>query len=191
MAGTDFAAAIAGWHDFYLMIGTAAATLIGLLFVAVSFHIDAIVQEDGAHIRVFEWQTFTAFIRILVLALVFLIPLPTPDSIGRALIVVGAISLFDTVQTVRLFERLRQLRQVGRVRYAVWRILVPLACNVGLIAIGVLVERSGDSGVLYWLVSIQLTLLVSAARSAWELLVGVAQRKARLAVAPGGAEVRT
>ena len=29
------------WHEFYLMTGTAAVTLAGLLFVAISLHVDA------------------------------------------------------------------------------------------------------------------------------------------------------
>jgi hypothetical protein len=34
-----FTQAVEGWHDFYLMIGTAAATLVGLLFVSLSLNV--------------------------------------------------------------------------------------------------------------------------------------------------------
>jgi hypothetical protein len=37
---TDFTNTIKDWQTFYVMAGTAAATLIGLLFVAVSINID-------------------------------------------------------------------------------------------------------------------------------------------------------
>jgi hypothetical protein len=44
MMAEDFAAIIVGWHDFYMLAGSAAATLLGLLFVAVSLHIDTIAK---------------------------------------------------------------------------------------------------------------------------------------------------
>ncbi len=36
--------AIAAWHDFYVMGGAALATLIGLLFVAISLHLEKILE---------------------------------------------------------------------------------------------------------------------------------------------------
>jgi hypothetical protein len=47
-----FAQAIEGWHDFYLMVGTAAATLVGLLFVSLSLNVDVITREANADLRV-------------------------------------------------------------------------------------------------------------------------------------------
>lgn len=41
---TEFAEAVAGWNDFYMLAGSAAFTLLGLLFVAVLFHIDVITR---------------------------------------------------------------------------------------------------------------------------------------------------
>jgi len=39
--------ALSEWHDFYLLTGTAAATLLGLLFVAVSLNAE-IILSGGA-----------------------------------------------------------------------------------------------------------------------------------------------
>src|SRR5256885_8632469 len=36
------------WHDFFLMVGSGAAALAGLVFVAMSINLDAIVQ-DATH----------------------------------------------------------------------------------------------------------------------------------------------
>jgi hypothetical protein len=36
-----FLQAVDQWHDFYLMAGTAGATLIGLLFVSVSLYLES------------------------------------------------------------------------------------------------------------------------------------------------------
>ena len=37
--------ALKGWHDFYLLVGTAGATLLALLFVAVSLGIGFLTEE--------------------------------------------------------------------------------------------------------------------------------------------------
>lgn len=40
-----FAEPIASWENFYMLTGTAAATLVGLIFVSVSLHIDFIASN--------------------------------------------------------------------------------------------------------------------------------------------------
>jgi len=44
-----FAEWVHGWHEFYLMTGTAAVTLAGLLFVALSLHLDRLVEKNKVH----------------------------------------------------------------------------------------------------------------------------------------------
>jgi len=39
------------WHDFYLLTGTAAATLLGLLFVAVTLNAEVILSGARPHIK--------------------------------------------------------------------------------------------------------------------------------------------
>jgi hypothetical protein len=68
------AQAVEGWHDFYLMIGAAAATLMGLLFVSLSLNVDIIACQASAGLRVLAAQTFTSFLSAVMLAVLFLIP---------------------------------------------------------------------------------------------------------------------
>jgi len=42
----SFQAAVGGWHDFYLLAGTAAATLVGLLFVGLSLHLRIVIASS-------------------------------------------------------------------------------------------------------------------------------------------------
>ena len=45
--------ALKGWHDFYLLVGTAGATLLGLLFVAVSLGRGFLTKERQRGTRTF------------------------------------------------------------------------------------------------------------------------------------------
>ena len=53
-----------GWHDFFLMSGTAAATLVGLLFVAVTLHVQAIVRPETRGAHDFARATFLDFLTL-------------------------------------------------------------------------------------------------------------------------------
>jgi hypothetical protein len=71
---SEFSVAVAGWHDSYILVGTAAATLVGLLFVSLSLNANEIAREANADLRVLAAQTFTSFLIVVMLAVVFLIP---------------------------------------------------------------------------------------------------------------------
>src|SRR5205807_10507970 len=42
-----YQAALAGWHDFFILAGTASATLAGLLFVGLSLHLRIVVTTSS------------------------------------------------------------------------------------------------------------------------------------------------
>src|SRR5262249_34662541 len=53
------------WHEFYLMAGTAAVTLAGLLFVALSLHLDRLVDESHEHLLALARVTLVSFTMVL------------------------------------------------------------------------------------------------------------------------------
>jgi hypothetical protein len=163
-----FSAAVDIWHDFYLMIGTAAATLVGLLFVSLSLNADAIILPANSDLRALAEQTFSTFLYILSFAIFFLIPHQEPLGLGLPLLAVGGIGLY---RTVRNFFRTRpsQTRVWGRGNLAL-RFITPLICFFALIiiSISVLIGRTGG---LYWLIPVMISLVVAASINAWDLLL--------------------
>ena len=45
---TSFAELVEDWHDFDVLVGTAAATLVGLMFVAASIGASVFTEKDPA-----------------------------------------------------------------------------------------------------------------------------------------------
>jgi hypothetical protein len=165
-----FAQAIEGWHDFYMMVGTAAATLIGLLFVSLSLNVDVITREANADLRVLAAQTFTSFLNVTMLAVLFLIPNQVPLGLGLPLLGISGYGLYETV---------RRLLKTRRARPRTWgrggmthRLVVPTVCFSALLIVAVLVLL-GETGGLYWLVPVMIFLVVAASRNAWDLLMGL------------------
>jgi hypothetical protein len=69
------------WQTFYAMIGAASATLIGLLFVAVSFGTSEMVVQHVANLQTFVTPTIVHFIAALIIAAIMLGSFPaTPRS---------------------------------------------------------------------------------------------------------------
>ena len=80
------------WHDFYVLIGTAAATLIGLMFVAASIAASYMTEQHQAGIQSFYTPTVVHFATVLITCVVLVAPLgATP--LGVLLLAIGAAGL--------------------------------------------------------------------------------------------------
>jgi hypothetical protein len=170
---------LASWHDFYLTMGTASASLIGLLFVALSLHIDAITGDARDDLRAFADQAFSSFTIVLLIAVFFLIPDDGAETLGSLYIV---LSFFAAYRMLRRAPAVWRSRARGRPGEAtIWRFVLPTAAVVGLFAVG-LGLLLGQRSALYWLVAVIIGLLMSAARSSWDLLikVGTERRAAKV-----------
>jgi hypothetical protein len=163
-------ATFASWHDFYLTIGAASASLIGLLFVALSLNLDTITETSSEDLRALGEQAFNSFSLVLLIALFFLIPTNDPTTYGVAFV---ALAVGGSYRMLRRAPPVWRGRQRDRLGESVgWRFVLPAAAMLGLLAsgIGLVVDQPSA---LYWLVAVIIGLLMSAARSSWDLLVKV------------------
>ncbi|MGI8826231.1 MAG: hypothetical protein ACR2JC_11415 [Chloroflexota bacterium] len=92
----SFSSTIASWQSFYVLAGSASATLIGLLFVAVSLHIDLIGESGAAVILSMARRTFIRFILVVLVALLFLVPHQNPQGLGLPLLALGVVDALRT-----------------------------------------------------------------------------------------------
>jgi len=173
----SFAEAVLRWHDFYALVGSAAAGLVGLLFVSVSLHLDVITQSVGGEARALAEQTFTSFIYVLFIALLFLIPAQSPVGFGLPLVLMGVVGCRRTAQTGLQFWRARQApeRMLGS-RYVWRRFAYPAVFYVALTVVSLAALR-GRVAALAWVLILVMFLLLSATVNAWELMLLLALGK--------------
>jgi hypothetical protein len=168
-------AAIGRWHEFYLLAGTAAVTLVGLLFVALSFHLDTLLHESKAHLLGTARMAFTSFVYVLMLSLAFLAPELSPRSLGLFLLVLSAFLLGHAAWVTIAHHRKRE-RDVNdrflRRRYVATGFIAALAMASGA---GFL--QHPEEKWFYNFAFIVAVMLVNAASISWDLLVQVGRLK--------------
>ena len=149
-------------YDAYLgAVATAAAALIGLLFVAVSVRDDTIFGPNA--IPGGEALAVTAFIGLVNSFVVSLLGLIPKTNIGEPAVVMAVISI---VSTVRLYRRLH----AGRNPIILAVTLLAYAAQLGY---GVLlIIRPHDSDQVINLCFLIFATLVVSLQRAWSLLRG-------------------
>ena len=173
--------ALEGWHEFYLMAGTAAVTLVGLLFVSMSFNLEILLDESRAHLLSHARESMINFIYVLILSLMFLAPHQGPRVLGWSIaalsMVMIGIALYSIVRSRRLDGTDVHEKFLGRRRRTT------LIGHLAAIFVGVSMAVRLDPYQAYWMIGIVAMQLGNAAGSAWDLLVEVGKLKRKLEAA--------
>jgi hypothetical protein len=154
------------WHDFATSFAAAAGALLGLVFVAVSFNLDAILKLKALPGRAIETLAFFAY----TLAASLLIQLPGLSSvalgIGEAILAAGIIGL-----AVRDVPR---WRQEGSDPLS-WRLthFGPAVVIALLAVVGAVATTTTSLGGLYWLAAAMTAAVASGLINSWVLLVEI------------------
>jgi len=179
----DFGTFMDSWHEFYLMTGTAAVTLAGLLFVALSLHLEMLVEERYSAMLVVARSTLSSFVTVLVVSLMLLAPDLTMRLTGVML--VTFVGVFTLVSYRQMGNALKDHHEDFPRQLLRRRLLAPIAGNLIMLLVG-LALLAGLPEMLFLMISVMCLLLANAIWSSWDLLVRIAQAKRRLARAGAG-----
>jgi hypothetical protein len=162
------------WHEFYLLLGTAAAALVALLFVAVSIGVGYLTPGRTTATRVFISPVVIHFSSVLLMCAVALTPAKVPLLIE---IVIGLNAIAGFVVSCVI------LSQVMRSAYQDVVFIDNLAYGVGP-ALGYLVifaamwsAARGWEWSLHLLATGMLILLMVNIRNAWDMMLTLVRRQ--------------
>src|SRR5437899_12858656 len=143
------------WHDFYMLAGTAAATLVGLLFVGLSLHLRAVLSHS--EVRSLARVTLANFGLILFVSLFMMIP-EGPSAVSPQLLGSGVFSLIVIAPSLVAASRSRT--RTLRPYQLVFRFGLSALGGVGVIIAGALLGRGSDNAAFGWLAVVAFVLLV-------------------------------
>jgi len=161
------------WHDFDLLIGTAAATLVGLMFVAASIGASVFTEKSRAAMQAFISPTVVHFTTVLVIAVLAVVPTHEWVTLAGLLALVGlAGAIYSAKLWIQLFVHRRfDVDIVDRLFYAA----IPLVGHLLLLAAAFLLLRQSEAG-LDLLAAGQITLLLAGIRNAWDMMIWIVIR---------------
>jgi hypothetical protein len=161
------------WHDFYLLVGTAGATLLALLFVAVSLGAGFLANERGAATRTFMSPVVLHFTSVFFVSAIALLPWHHGNSlaalIGVTAVIGALLSAWITFQIVRtdMTNYVEDYLAYG---------LLPCLGYLALLASALSIYLEKDFG-LDALAGALLLLTVVSIRNAWDLTLTMARRR--------------
>ena len=157
----------AAWHDFYIMVGGAAAALTGLIFVAVSIHLRPVLRDHWHRGR--AGSSLLALMSVVLISGAVLIPGQPLEALGVEVMAIALLSpAFSFLGAIHLP---RQQRVAAVLELLVGAISATLAVLGGLS----LIARWG--GGLWLLLPGAAIALGSSVWNAWRLMVDVAAER--------------
>jgi hypothetical protein len=157
---------LAPWHDFFVLIGGAAATLIGAMFVVVSIGIGILSRDRSVAIRVFLTTTVVHLSTVLFGCILTLVPVLTPRWQA---IIAGVAGLAGVGYSVHVIWGFRQHRGTVLSDWF-WYAVFPLA-TYGVLATAAGLGLYDTAEGLDVFAAVLAALLVAGIRNAWDMLV--------------------
>ncbi len=170
----DFAQQIAAWQPYFATLAAACATLVGLLFVALSLQTGILRDEGKTNLHRLAHHTFGDFVQVLFIGVFYVVPVPVPTFFGIATVMIVAFGLPELGR--RFLEAWHDRDHKLHRSHIMHRLL--LSCiGRGLLALGglgLLLQHAGSEQVsedLMFVFSGSVSLLISGLRNAWFLLI--------------------
>ena len=164
-----YRAVIQGWHDFYIVAGTGAATLLGLLFVGLSLHLRVVLSRD--EVRSLARVTLANLGLVLIISMFMVIPQGVA-SLRNELLFSGIVTLGAIVPSFVAAIRSQTRTLQGRL---VLRIGLSGVAYLGVVLSSVFYSASSYRSALSALVAIVVALVVISLRNSWDLLITVGE----------------
>jgi hypothetical protein len=163
------------WHDFYVLVGTAGATLLALLFVAISLGVGFLTEKRSAPTRAFYSPVVVHFTSVFFLSAIALVPAHRivffAALIGTCAAIGFAVSLFVAIQLLR--HDWTNYKQ-DHLAYA----LLPMAAYLTLLIAAAMIWLENKLA-LDVLAGALLTLLIVNIRNAWDLTLSMVHHQAK------------
>jgi len=168
-----FGTAMEDWGNFYMLIGSTAGTLIGLIFVVVTLGIEHRQAGDSVRTRLFVTPILVNFTNLLLISLVMVGPISSPLR-ALALALIGCAGLAYATNLAFTSRSKNDTEE----RELIWDVLLPIAGYM-LVTIAAASWALGASFANAAGAVAVVVLLITAIRNSWMTTLAIAGWKSR------------
>ena len=168
---------LSNWQNFYMLMGTAAATLTGLMFVVTTLiaGIDAHLSTLNAAVSAYNTPTVVHFGTVLLLAGILSAPWQTSSSLS---VLLGLLGLGMVVYSIIVMRRMRRVPNYqSTLEDWSWYMAFPFLAHASLI-VAAFVLPENPAPALYIVSAAMMMLLLSSIRNAWDMVTFLAVERA-------------
>ena len=156
--------AMAGWSNFYVIVGSSGAALIGLQFVVMALISDLQPKNSPDAISAFGTPTVVHLAGALIISALMSVPWTTA---GAPAVALGAYGLGGVIYCAIVVSRARRQRAYAPVwQDWLWHAMLPSAAYLSL-AIGAVAFDRGAAA-LFFIATSALALLLIGIHNAWD-----------------------
>jgi hypothetical protein len=164
------------WHDFYAIIGTAAATLLGAMFVVASILAVYSKRSEGG-VQAFYTPTMVHLTTVLAVCLALSAPSLASRGVAALLLAIGAAGLgYSLLVWLRMGRR--GFTAMIDLADRIWYALSPMAGYLGIVAAAIALLLGNAFGLEVLAVAVVL-LLAASIRNAWDITIWMVIRAGR------------
>ncbi len=160
---------LAPWHDFYALLGTASATMIGLLFVAASVGSGAFSRSRRGAQRMFLSASVVAFGVVLAVSLFVVAPHEGWETLGGLVTAAGVFGIGYSAVTWADTVRDGIVKRID-LEDRLWYALGPVAGYLADAGAGAMLMMRMPLGCCALAVAMGILLLVSI-HNAWDITI--------------------
>lgn len=159
--------ALAHWESFYVIVGSSAGALTGLMFVVITLIADSKQPRSLQEINAFATPAVVHFSAVLLIAAVLSAPWPDGRVVGSAIGLCAIAGLVYMVIVLRRLFRPTQYRAV--LEDWVWHVVLPFLAYSALL-VAHLGLRHDQLWALYLIGAAALLLLFIGIHNAWDIV---------------------
>ena len=169
---------LASWQDFYVIIGTAAATLTGLMFVVITLIVQLRVQVSSPRSGIAVFSTPNVFHFGAALLVAALLSAPW-QALWNAGLLLGLSGLWGMIYVVNVLRRARRQTDYQPVLEDwLWHTLFPLVSYTGLV-VAAIVLPGHPAPALFGIGAVTLLLLFIGIHNAWDAVTYIANERSQ------------
>jgi hypothetical protein len=160
----------AAWENFYVIVGSSAAALIGLQFVVIALVAELRARSSHREIAAFGTPTILHFSAVLLLAAILSAPW---HGLSNPAIALGACGAAGVVYASIVFRRTRQTRYKPVLEDWLWHNVFPFLAYTAILVSAVEL-RSDPAAALFVIAGAALLLLFIGIHNSWDTVTFIA-----------------